>query len=322
TGPEVIRVTTGEEVSFDQLGGGEVHNMRSGVAHFLPQTEDECWIGVRDLLSYLPASNAEQPPVRATGDDPERADPELQAIVPESPHLPYDMREVVTRLLDVRRFLEVQPFFAQNMVIGFGRLAGHPVGVVANQPRVLAGAIDIDASTKAARFIRLCDAFNVPIVSLVDVPGYLPGTSQEHGGIIRHGAKLLYAYAEATVPKLTVITRKDYGGAYCVMSPKQMGADLNLAWPSAEIAVMGPEAAVNIIYKRDLTGAADPATRRKELVAEYTARFANPYIAAERGYIDDVIEPSQTRRELVRGLQLCLRKTVERPPRKHGNIPL
>jgi propionyl-CoA carboxylase beta chain len=232
------------------------------------------------------------------------------------------MRELVSRVLDNREFFEVQPFFAPNIIVGLGRLGGHVVGIVGNQPKVLAGAIDINASVKAARFIRFCDAFGIPIISFVDVPGYLPGRDQEHGGIIRHGAKLLYAYAEATVPKLTVITRKDYGGAYCVMSPKQMGADLNLAWPTAEIAVMGPEAAVNIIYKRDLAGAKDPAGRRKELVAEYTARFANPYVAAERGYIDDVIEPSQTRRELVRGLQLCLRKTVERPPRKHGNIPL
>ena len=322
TGPEVVRVTTGEQVTFDQLGGGEVHNVRSGVAHFLPSDEAECWAGVRRLLSYLPSSNAEAPPQRATDDDPERADPELQAIVPDSPNLPYDMREVVSRLLDDRQFLEVQPFFAQNILVGFGRLGGHAVGVVANQPRVLAGAIDINASVKAARFIRLCDAFNVPLVTLVDVPGYLPGTAQEHEGIIRHGAKLLYAYAEATVPKLAVITRKDYGGAYCVMSPKQMGADLNLAWPTAEIAVMGPEAAVNVVHRRDLAAAADPAARRAELVAEYTARFANPYVAAERGYVDDVIEPRETRRELIRGLQLCLRKTVERPTRKHGNIPL
>jgi propionyl-CoA carboxylase beta chain len=225
-------------------------------------------------------------------------------------------------VLDDREFFEVQPFFAPNIVVGLGRLGGHVVGIVGNQPKVLAGAIDINASVKAARFIRFCDAFGIPIISFVDVPGYLPGRDQEHGGIIRHGAKLLYAYAEATVPKLTVITRKDYGGAYCVMSPKQMGADLNLAWPSAEIAVMGPEAAVNIIYKRDLAAAPDPTGRRKELVAEYTARFANPYVAAERGYIDDVIEPRETRRELLRGLELCLRKTVERPPRKHGNIPL
>ena len=322
TGPEVIKVTTGEEVTFDQLGGGDVHNARSGVAHFLPKDERECAAMVRRLLSYLPLSNTEQPPYRPTTDDPERADPELQTLVPDSPNLPYDMREVIVRLLDDREFLEVQPFFAPNIVVGLGRLGGHPVGVVGNQPKVLAGAIDIGASVKAARFIRFCDAFGIPIVSLVDVPGYLPGTAQEHEGIIRHGAKLLYAYAEATVPKLTVITRKDYGGAYCVMSPKQMGADLNLAWPSAEIAVMGPEAAVNIVYRRELAASADPKARRAELVKEYTARFANPYVAAERGYIDDVIEPRETRRELVQALELCLRKTVERPARKHGNIPL
>ncbi|HLQ61210.1 MAG TPA: acyl-CoA carboxylase subunit beta, partial [Candidatus Acidoferrales bacterium] len=322
TGPEVIRVVTGEHVNFDELGGAHVHNMRSGVAHFLPDTEEACSEQVRRLLSYLPSSNGEPPPFLPTTDDFERADPELQTIVPEAPNKPYDMRELVSRVLDDRQFLEVQPFFAQNMVVGFGRLGGHPVGVVGNQPKVLAGAIDINASVKAARFIRFCDAFNIPIVSFVDVPGYLPGRDQEHGGIIRHGAKLLYAYAEATVPKLTVITRKDYGGAYCVMGPKQMGADLNLAWPTAEIAVMGPEAAVNVIYRRELAAQPDPAARRQQLVSEYTARFANPYVAAERGYIDDVIEPRETRRELVRGLRLCLRKTVERPPRKHGNIPL
>ena len=322
SGPELVRATTGEEVGFDELGGGEVLSARSGVAHFLPADEPECWAGVRRLLSHLPSSNAEAPPVRPTGDDPERADPELQTLVPGDPNLPYDMHEVVTRLLDDREFLEVQPFFARNLLAGFGRLDGHTVGVVGNQPRVLAGAIDIDASTKAARFIRFCDAFNVPILSLVDVPGYLPGTAQEHGGIIRHGAKLLYAYAEATVPKLAVVTRKDYGGAYCVMSPKQMGADLNLAWPSAEIAVMGPEAAVGVLHRRELAGASDPAARRAELVADYTARFANPYVAAERGYVDDVVEPRQTRRELIRALRLCLRKTVDRPDRKHGNIPL
>ncbi|MDQ6772186.1 MAG: acyl-CoA carboxylase subunit beta [Candidatus Dormibacteraeota bacterium] len=322
TGPEVVRVTTGEDVTFDQLGGGEVHNTRSGVAHFLPQSEAECWAGVRRLLSFLPASNAEPPPFRPTADDAERADPELQTLVPDNPGLPYDMRDVILRVVDDGDFLEVQPFYAANIVVGFGRLGGHPVGLVGNQPKVLAGAIDIDASTKAARFIRFCDAFNLPLISLVDVPGYLPGTTQEHEGIIRHGAKLLYAYAEATVPKLTVITRKDYGGAYCVMSPKQMGADLNLAWPTAEIAVMGAEAAVNIIYRRELAQAADPVARRADLVGEYTARFANPYVAAERGYIDDVIEPQATRRELIRGLQLCLRKQTERPARKHGNIPL
>ena len=322
TGPEVIRVTTGEEVTFDQLGGGEVHNTRSGVAHFLAEDEAECWSGVRRLLSYLPSSNAEDPPFRLTDDDVERADLELQTLVPDSPTQPYDMREVIARVVDGGDFLEVQPFFAQNIVVGFARLGGHVVGLVGNQPKVLAGAIDIKASTKAARFIRFCDAFNIPLVSLVDVPGYLPGTEQEHEGIIRHGAKLLYAYAEATVPKLTVITRKDYGGAYCVMSPKQMGSDLNLAWPTAEIAVMGPEAAVNVIYRRELAGSPDPDARRAELVSQYTGRFANPYVAAERGYVDDVIEPRETRRELVRALRLCLRKRVEGPARKHGNIPL
>jgi propionyl-CoA carboxylase beta chain len=322
TGPEVIRVTTGEDVTFDELGGGEVHNSRSGVAHFLAESEPDCWQGVRRLLSYLPAHNGENPPFVPSTDDPDRADPELQTMVPDSPNLPYDMRDVITRLLDDRQFLEVQPFFAPNIVVGLGRLGGHSVGIVGNQPKVLAGAIDIKASVKAARFIRFCDAFNIPMVSLVDVPGYLPGTAQEHEGIIRHGAKLLYAYAEATVPKLTVITRKDYGGAYCVMSPKQMGTDLNLAWPTAEIAVMGPEAAVNVVYRRELAADPDPDARRRELVAEYTARFANPWVAAERGYVDDVIEPKETRRELIRALQLCLRKTVDRPPRKHGNVPL
>ena len=322
TGPEVVRVTTGEDVSFDELGGGDVHNNKSGVAHFLPADEEESAAMVRQLLSYLPSSNEERPPLRPTDDPFDRADQALQSIVPESPNIPYDMREVILGIVDDRQFMEVQPFYAQNIVVGFARLGGNVVGMVGNQPKVLAGAIDINASIKAARFIRFCDAFNIPIVSLVDVPGYLPGTAQEHAGIIRHGAKLLYAYAEATVPKLTVITRKDYGGAYCVMGPKQMGADLNLAWPTAEIAVMGPEAAVNIVYKRDLVVAADADARRKELVAEYTARFANPYVAAERGYIDDVIEPRETRRELIRALELCLLKTVERPPRKHGNIPL
>jgi len=322
TGPEVVKVTTGEEVTFDQLGGGDVHNTLSGVGHFMPETENQCWADVRRLLSYLPAWNGEPPPVVPSEDNPERADPELQTLVPDSPNVPYDMRELITRLLDDRQFLEVQPFFAQNIVVGLGRLGGHTVGLVGNQPKVLAGAIDIKASIKAARFIRFCDAFNIPIVSMVDVPGYLPGTAQEHEGIIRHGAKLLYAYAEATVPKMTVVTRKNYGGAYCVMSPKQMGADLNLAWPSAEIAVMGPEAAVNIIYRRELAAHPHPAERRAELVAEYIARFANPYVAAERGYVDDVIEPRDTRRELINALKLCLRKKVDRPARKHGNIPL
>lgn len=322
TGPEVVGVTTGEKASSEALGGAGVHSTGSTVAHFLAPSEPECWQLVRRLLSYLPSSNAQPPPFRPSTDDPERADPELQTLVPETPNLPYDMREVITRVLDDGDFFEVQPFFAQNMVVGFGRLGGHVVGVVANQPKVLSGAIDIGASVKAARFIRFCDAFNVPLVSLVDVPGFLPETEQEHEGIIRHGAKLLYAYAEATVPKLAVITRKDYGSAYCAMSPKQMGADLNLAWPTAEIAVMGPETAISILHRHELEVAADPKRRRAELAAEYAARFANPYVAAERGYVDDVIEPRETRRALVRGLQLLLRKRVDSPQRKHGNIPL
>ena len=322
TGPEVVRVTTGEDVTFSELGGGEVHSARSGVAHFLSAGESECAQDVRRLLSFLPSSSSERPPYRAPTDDPERADAELQSIVPASPNLPYDMRDVIRAVLDDRDLFEVQAFFAPNMVIGLGRLDGHVVGVVGNQPKVLAGAIDINASVKAARFIRFCDAFGIPIVSFVDVPGYLPGTDQEHGGIIRHGAKLIYAYAEATVPKLTVTTRKAYGGAYCVMSSKQLGADLNLAWPSAEIAVMGPDAAVNVIHKRELAAAPDPEARRADLVQDYVARFANPYVAAERGYVDDVIEPKETRRVLVRGLELCLRKVEESPDRKHGNEPL
>jgi len=322
TGPEVVRVTTGEHVTFDELGGAEVHGTRSGVAHFMSPNERDCYREVRRLLSFLPSHSGERPPYKPTTDDPERADNDLQTIIPTSPNLPYDMREVVTRVLDNRDFLEVQPFFAANIVVGLGRLNGHVVGIVGNQPKVLAGAIDIDASVKSARFIRFCDAFGIPLISFVDVPGYLPGTAQEYGGVIRHGAKLLYAYAEATVPKLTVITRKDYGGAYCVMASKQLGADLNLAWPTAEIAVMGPEAAVNIIYKRELAAASDPDKKRKELVADYVERFANPYVAAERGYIDDVCEPRETRRLLVRALELCLNKRVDPPPRKHGNIPL
>ena len=322
TGPEVIRVTTGETVTFDDLGGSEVHGTRSGVAHFISASERECAMDVRRLLSYLPSASGEKPPYIDTGDPADRADEMLQTIIPDSPNLPYDMREVILSVLDDRQFLEVQPFFAANIVVGLGRLNGHVVGIVGNQPRVLAGAIDIDASVKSARFIRFCDAFGIPLISFVDVPGYLPGTAQEYGGVIRHGAKLLYAYAEATVPKLTVITRKDYGGAYCVMSSKQLGADLNLAWPTAEIAVMGPEAAVNLIYRRELVAAKDPNARRKELVADYVERFANPYVAAERGYIDDVIEPRETRRMLVRGLELCLNKQVDPPRRKHGNIPL
>jgi acetyl-CoA carboxylase carboxyltransferase component len=319
TGPEVIRVTTGEDVTFDSLGGAEVHNTRSGVAHFLAESEDECFAGVRKLFRYIPQSCEDQPPSAEPGDDPMRESPSLATVIPDNPKEPYDIKDVITGVVDHGDFLEVQPFYAMNIVVGFAHLDGKPVGIVANQPKVMAGALDINASDKAARFVRFCDAFNIPLITFVDVPGFLPGTSQEYGGIIRHGAKLLYAFSEATVPKLTVITRKAYGGAYCVMCSKHIRADFNVAWPTAEIAVMGPEGAVNILFRKELSSG---TAQRAELVAEYTERFANPYIAAERGYIDDVIEPQRTRGELVRALRLAMRKERKRSPRWHGNIPL
>ena len=322
TGPEVIRVTTGEDVTFDSLGGAEVHNVRSGVAHFLAQTEAECFDQVRRLLSFVPSNSDEPPPFVATKDDPERADPALASVVPDSGKEAYDIKDVVKRVVDEGEFLEVQPYYAMNIVIGFARLDGRPVGIVANQPKVLAGALDIDASDKGARFVRFCDAFNIPLVTFVDVPGFLPGATQEYGGIIRHGAKLLYAFSEATVPKLTVITRKAYGGAYCVMCSKHIRADFNVAWPTAEIAVMGPEGAVNIVFRRELEESRDKVARRRELVADYIERFANPYIAAERGYIDDVIEPAHTRWALIKALRIAEGKERRRARRWHGNIPL
>jgi len=322
TGPEVIKVTTGEEVTFDSLGGAEVHNTRSGVGHFLAQDEDECFAQTRRLLSFIPSNCDDAPPRRQPTDDPERADPRLATIIPDSAREPYDMKDLIRMVVDDEDFFEVQPLYAMNIVVGFARLDGHPVGVVANQPKVLAGALDINASTKAARFVRYCDSFNIPLVTFVDVPGFLPGTAQEYGGIIRHGSKLLYAFAEATVPKLTIITRKAYGGAYCVMCSKHIRADYNAAWPGAEIAVMGAEGAVNIVNRRELDAAEDRPGRRAELVADYVEQFANPYIAAERGYIDDVIEPGQTRRVLVRALRVALNKERRRTPRRHGNIPL
>jgi propionyl-CoA carboxylase beta chain len=322
TGPEVIRVTTGEDVTFDSLGGAEVHNVKSGVAHFLAESEDECFAQVRRLLKYIPQSCEQQPPTVPATDDPERAAPGLTTVIPSSSKESYDIKDVVRMVVDHGEFFEVQPYYAMNIVVGFAHLDGHPVGVVANQPKVMAGALDINASVKAARFVRFCDSFNVPLVTFVDVPGFLPGTAQEYGGIIRHGAKLLYAFSEATVPKLTVITRKAYGGAYCVMCSKHIRADYNVAWPTAEIAVMGPEGAVNIVFKRELEAAADRAAHRRELVADYTERFANPYIAADRGYIDDVIEPGRTRSALIRALRLSLRKERRHNPRWHGNIPL
>ncbi|HWH14922.1 MAG TPA: acyl-CoA carboxylase subunit beta [Miltoncostaeaceae bacterium] len=326
TGPEVIRTVTGEEVSMEELGGAQSHATRSGVAHFAVDSEEECLAMVRELLAFIPQNNLETAPRVVTGDPADRMEPELATIVPDQPAKPYDMTRVIELVVDDGDFFEVAPLYAQNIVIGFARLDGHSVGVVGNQPKALAGVLDIDASIKAARFVRFCDAFNIPLVTFVDVPGFLPGTAQEYGGIILHGAKLLYAYAEATVPKLTVITRKAYGGAYDVMSSKHVGADFNAAWPTAEVAVMGPEGAVNIVFRREIEAAADngsdPATRRAELVEEYKERFANPYIAAERGYVDAVIEPEETRPWLIRALQASLTKRDQRPARKHGNIPL
>ncbi|MDQ6712866.1 MAG: acyl-CoA carboxylase subunit beta [Candidatus Dormibacteraeota bacterium] len=322
TGPEVVRVTTGEQVGFEELGGAEVHNLKSGVAHFLDDSETEAFSSVRRLLSYLPGSSRERPPAIMAADDPQRRDRMLQSLIPENPNQPYDMKAAIGAVVDQGSFMEVQAHFAQNLVVGFARLDGEVVGIVGNQPRILAGALDINASVKGARFVRFCDAFNIPLVTFVDVPGFLPGTAQEYNGIIRHGAKLLYAFAEATVPKLTVITRKAYGGAYDVMSSKHIGGDFNYAWPAAEIAVMGPQAAVNIIFKREIAAAKDPAKKAEQLVDDYKEKFANPYVAAERGFLDDVIEPQDTRPTLIRSLHLLKDKQVERPHRRHGNIPL
>jgi len=326
TGPEVIKTVTGEDVTMEELGGAQSHATRSGVAHFAADSEQECLEMVRELLSFLPQNNLDPPPFAPTPDPRDRVVEELATIVPDQPTKPYDMTRVIELVVDDGDFLEVAPLYAENIVVGFARLAGHSVGVVGNQPRALAGVLDIDASIKAARFVRFCDAFNIPLVSFVDVPGFLPGTTQEYGGIILHGAKLLYAYAEATVPKLTVITRKAYGGAYDVMSSKHVGADFNAAWPTAEVAVMGPEGAVNIVFRRELSEAerngGDAAARREQLIEEYKERFANPYIAAERGYVDDVIEPEETRAWLIRALETSLTKRETPPARKHGNIPL
>jgi len=322
TGPDVIKTVTGEDVGFEELGGAMTHNSRSGVAHFAADSEEEAFDQVRALLSFLPSNNLEDPPYVPPDDDPDRMDENLQTIIPDNPRKPYDMLQVIEAVVDEGSFLEVQPFWARNIIIGFARLDGHAVGVVANQPAHLAGTLDIDSSVKAARFVRFCDAFNIPLITFVDVPGFLPGTQQEYGGIIRHGAKLLYAYCEATVPKLTVITRKAYGGAYDVMASKHIRADFNVAWPTAEIAVMGADAAVKIIFRRELAQAADPAARLAELVEDYQNRFSNPYIAAERGYLDDVIEPRETRPALIRALRLARGKRQTLPSRKHGNIPL
>ncbi|MBI2205887.1 MAG: acyl-CoA carboxylase subunit beta [Candidatus Rokubacteria bacterium] len=323
TGPDVIRAVTHEEVSAEDLGGATTHGTTSGVAHFAADSEDECLALIRELMTFLPQNNMEDPPIRPTLDPIDRRDENLQTIVPAQPDRPYDIKDLVRTVLDDRYFFEVQPDYAPNIVIGFGRLGGRPVGVVANQPAHLAGCLDIGASLKAARFVRFCDCFNLPIVTFVDVPGFLPGTAQEFGGIIKHGAKLLYAYCEATVPKLTVITRKAYGGAYDVMSSKHIRGDVNFAYPTAEVAVMGPEGAVNILYRRDIERAgAQGAALRQDKIREYREKFANPYIAAERGYVDEVIEPRDTRARLAGALDILKTKRDTNPPRKHGNIPL
>src|SRR3954454_2699122 len=322
TGPDVLQTVTHEEVTKEELGGAMTHNEKSGVAHFATDDDRECIALIRDLLSFMPSNNLDDPPRARTEDSPDREDAALDTIVPASPNQPYDMLDVIHLIADEGYFLEVHHHFAKNLLVGFARLDGRPVGIVANQPAVLAGTLDIDASVKGARFVRFCDAFNIPLVTFEDVPGFLPGTVQEYGGIIRHGAKLLYAFAEATVPKLTVITRKAYGGAYCVMSSKHIRTDVNFAWPGAEIAVMGPEGAVNILYKRELDKAADPAAARAERIAEFREKFANPYVAAARGFVDEVIHPRQTRAKLIAALAGLETKRDKNPPKKHGNIPL
>ena len=322
TGPNVVKTVTHEDVTFDELGGADVHAHRSGVAHFEADDEVSCAALVRRLVGFLPSNNLDPAPIVATDDAIDREEPSLDSIVPDASNKPYDMKEVIRRVVDDEDVLEVHEGWAQNIICAFARLDGHSVGIVAQQPMILAGVLDIDASIKAARFVRFCDAFNIPLVTFVDVPGFLPGTAQEHAGIIRNGAKLLYAYAEATVPKLTVITRKAYGGAYDVMSSKHLRGDYNVAWPSAEIAVMGPEGAVNVIYRDEIAKANDPDLRRTQLVAEYVERFANPYVAAARGYLDDIIQPRETRPRLVAALRSLASKRDTNPRRKHGNIPL
>ncbi|MEY2634622.1 MAG: hypothetical protein RIS75_562 [Actinomycetota bacterium] len=324
TGPEVIKTVTGEDVAFEDLGGARTHNVKSGVAHYMAHDESEAFEYVKALLSYLPSNNMEEPPAFPYEADLGITDEDLQldTLIPDSPNQPYDMHEVFEHILDDNEFLEIQPMFAPNIIVGFGRIEGHAVGIVANQPMQYAGTLDIDASEKAARFVRTCDAFNIPVITFVDVPGFLPGTDQEWNGIIRRGAKLIYAYAEATVPMITVITRKAYGGAYLVMGSKSLGADLNFAWPSGQIAVMGAQGAVNILYRAELAAASDEAATRKDLINDYEDTMANPYVAAERGYVDRVIFPHETRSMVLRGLRTLRNKRATLPPKKHGNIPL
>ena len=322
TGPQVIKAVIGQEVSFEDLGGALVHSQTSGVAHFMADNEEECIETIKELLSYLPSNNMEDPPIVDTEDDPNRIDEHLTEIIPADPDKPYDIRDIIASVVDNGDFLEVYPLWAPNIVIGFARLNGRSIGIVANQPRFYAGALDINSSTKAGRFVRFCDTFNIPIVTFVDVPGFLPGIDQEHGGIIRHGSKLLYAYCEATVPKITLIVRKAYGGAYDVMGSKHSGGDINYAWPTAEIAVMGPQGAINIIFRKEITKSKRPDQEREELIAEYRGKFADPYVAAQKGYIDDVIKPSETRPKLITALEMLVTKRETRPPKKHANIPL
>jgi acetyl-CoA carboxylase carboxyltransferase component len=322
TGPDVIKAVTREEVTSEDLGGAMVHNQKSGVAHFAAEDEEDCIYQMRKLLSYLPQNNVEDPPFVPSDDPADRMDEALDSLIPENPNKPYNMKDVIRRVVDDGDFFEVQAHWAQNILIGFARLGGFSVGIVAQQPMILAGVLDIDSSTKAARFVRFCDCFNIPIITFEDVPGFLPGVAQEHGGIIRNGAKLLYAYCEATVPKITIITRKAYGGAYDVMSSKHIRGDISYAWPTAEVAVMGPDGAVNIIFRKQIAEADDPEAERARLVDEYRDTFANPYVAAARGYIDDVIEPRETRPRLVEALQMLQNKRDTNPPKKHGNIPL
>src|SRR5690348_1733662 len=322
TGPDVIKTVTHEDVTKEKLGGAATHNSVSGVGHFTAADDAECLRMIRELLGYLPQNNREDPPRRATSDPADRMDAALDTIVPPDPSLPYDIKDVIHRVVDEGEFFEVHEHYAKNIVVGFARMDGRAIGIVANQPAFLAGCLDINSSTKGARFVRFCDAFNIPILTFEDVPGFLPGTEQEFGGIIRHGAKLLYAYAEATVPKITVITRKAYGGAYCVMGSKHIRTDINLAWPTAEIAVMGAEGAANIVYRREIASAADQEAVRQQKIEEFRERFANPFIAAERGYIDDVIEPHETRPRVIRALRMLENKVDTMPRKKHGNIPL
>jgi acetyl-CoA carboxylase carboxyltransferase component len=322
TGPDVVKTVTGEDVTLEQLGGALTHATRSGVAQFVFPDEKSCLDEVRYLLSFLPANNLEEPPRTSTADPSDRSCPELRTLLPDSSTQPYDMKEVIRAVVDDGDYMEVNASWAMSITVGFARLAGRTIGIVGNQPSHLAGVLDIDSSEKAARFVRTCDAFNVPIVALVDVPGFMPGTDQEYGGIIRHGAKLLYAFCESTVPRIQLITRKAYGGAYVVMNSKSIGADLAFAWPTAELAVMGPQGAVEVVYRRELAEAKDPASRREELIEEYTERYANPYLAAERGYVDDVIDPADTRRLLISSLEMLSTKREDLPKRKHGNMPL